>query len=273
MKKILASALFLATLTASACSKSATPTASVTVHAALSALETIVQILRDHPLVQRPSAPLGLYTSLFLAQHGFIPVTAAMQGVDVQMAINAPKNPINADDTFALLQEFGSVLQINIPDLLNRSQDRPTTLNDYMTGLGNITTRAQNRVKDLSATQDRLKLEQSDASAAVNAMQQSINKALQQKDYETLGSLQQPLQDAQTKLAGIQTEQKQTASILKTYNDLTALSVKRQQAINDNRAILLSGLKVVNVPGIEDLNILNTANSQSSRGGSMMIGL
>jgi len=224
------------------------------------------------PAQRRPSAPLGLYVSLFLAQNGFIPSTSAVLGAQALTKFVMPQHPLQAEETFTLLEEFGTVLQVDIADMLNRSQNRPETLNAYMEGFANITERVIRKEADLKLSITQLQAAQKTAQARVRELEKSINAALKLHDYGTAGSLQQDLSTAQTSLAQVSTELTQTSEIGNTYSDLITLAEKRREAIESNREVLIAGLKVVNVPGIEDLGIINNLNNNRTRSRSPTLG-
>ncbi|MBI1812257.1 hypothetical protein HY285_01795 [Candidatus Peregrinibacteria bacterium] len=236
---------------------------------ATSSTITLAQQDRHPP---RPSAALGMYTSLYLAQHGFLPVTSALAGVQAESKLTTTQTPETMDDSYAMLQEFGTILQVDIADILNRSQDRPTTLNEYLTGLSNITTRAQRRHDDLAASVEQLTGNVRQAGDDVSTMQRSITDALAKHDYETAGEQQKTLIDAQTKLAKVQADQHLTQQIVNTFQQLIAVANKRKAAIEENREVLIAGLKVVDVPGIEDLGILNGAKGTKRSSGLLNFG-
>jgi hypothetical protein len=216
----------------------------------------------------RPSAPLGLYAGYYLGGGGISPANSALTGVDAQTQLHKPVNPLGSSDTFALLQEYGNVLQVNIPDLLNRSSDRPTTLTQYTDALTNITARAKQTAGDLTTQLQQLKTDDKNQASSVSGIQNRINTAFKAGDYATAGSLQQDLTNAQTTLTQTQSKEKQATDTLATYNTLITVAGKRLQAIAQNREILIAGLQVVNVPGIENLGIL----SGSSAGGGSFLG-
>ncbi len=220
----------------------------------------------DPSPVPRPSASLGLFVTLGLAQSTTLSVQAAMAGVEAQVRLHQTFDPATANDTFALLQEFGDVLSIDINDLLNRSSARVETLNRYVTGLGNITARSRKRSDDLTLSLNALKTEATKDRTTATNLQQRANKALKDKDYATAGSLQQELIAAQTQQATVDSSVKQTQTLLSTYQQMLALSDKRLKAIQNNRELLIAGLKVVDVPGAQELGIIQSKAKQSGTG-------
>ncbi len=256
----------------SACSKQAAKPAELpTVSAPQAGVMVGTEIVPPN-LAARPSSLIGLYTSLFLAdQGGFFPVHAAAAGVLAQVTFHGTPSPGTMDDTYSLLQEFGTVLQVDVNDILNRSDNRAQTLDEYLTGLHNITVRARQRSSDLSEYVQTLQAQDRAGRQAVSDLQTSVQKALQAKDYATLATLQQDMTTEQTKLAQIESNLKSQTVIQNAFKTLLQVSQQRTDAITQNREVLVAGLKVVNVPGIQDLGILEGLNGKSggSFGGSV----
>lgn len=203
----------------------------------------------------RAGPKLGLFATLYIAENGYLPVFSAMQGIAVQMKLHAADSATD-NSTYALLQEFGSVLSVNIPDLLNRSNDRSRTLNEYMTSLANITARAKEKQTEVENDISRFETERRSAQADGTAIQRTVNAALKDRDYATAASEQEKLSAAQSRQAQAETSLKLSQNIRQTLLQLSDLSQRRQNAIDQNREVLIAGLGVVQVPGIEDLNIL-----------------
>lgn len=214
----------------------------------------------------RAGSSLGVFATVFFAEEGVIPTFSAIKGVNAQMMLHSTKD-LTEDDTFALLQEFGSVLSVDVPDLLNRSTDRTDTLNDYVTGLTNITARATERMAEIETKLDTLESERRTANSEVSTIQRTVNDALRDKDYGTAASEQEKLAEAKNRLSKVQVEQDLTEDIAGTFEDLLELAVLRLEAIDKNRQVIISGLTVVEIPGIEDLNILENPSRRGGGGG------
>ncbi|MDD4318857.1 MAG: hypothetical protein PHW10_00830 [Candidatus Peribacteraceae bacterium] len=211
----------------------------------------------------RPTAPLGLYVGYYMGGGGIPTNRSALQGVDAYLKI-LTYDPLRADDTFALLQELGNVLQINVPELLNRSDDRPTTLTEYSNALGNITERSRRTAQDLQATVTAKKKEDTDRRKAVAALQKRIDQAFGAGDFATAGALQKDLTQEQTGLTALQSEIRQAEETRSAFAALIDIADRRLTAIEENRQILIAGLQVVDLPGIDPLGIIRRS---SQRGG------
>lgn len=219
--------------------------------------------LQSSSILPLPGAPLGLFVSTYLAGGNTTPVSAPLTGVTAQVKLHTEYDPMKNTDTFPLLQELGNTLTVDIPDLLNRSTDRPATLNTYIDALKNITERSKGTLADLNAHLKTIQQNEKDQNTTVSGLQKRMDQANRTSDYATAGELQQDLTDAKTKLATMQAEEKATKDTAQTFQNLTAIADKRIDAIETNREILIAGLKVVNVPGTENLDILQKGSSSA----------
>jgi len=247
----------------SACSKTP-PSTSVTVSGATSAALYAVELVQQTVVSSRPSASLGVYASLYVSQGGFFGVQTAMAGIDAASSLVKPLDPDALDEAYLLLQEFGGVLQEDVPDLLNRSIDRPSALNEYVTGLSNITLRAQQKANELDAAIDDKNRERQVQQRALSDIDRRVRDASRLQDYATVGTLQRNRSEAQAELDGTNSDIKRLRDIFGIYEDLLDIAVERSAAIDANREILIAGLQVIDIPGIEDLDIL--LDSKSRRG-------
>jgi len=205
---------------------------------------------------ERPTATLGLYTSMYLAQGAFLPVKTAALGVTAQQKILLGQGTAETSETFSLLKEFGAILQVDIVDSLNRSGKREETLDTYLRSLANIMQLADRKIKELEQLEETTADLRKDKRDVVRKIEREIRDALNEENYEFAGTKQEEMATANGELAILETKEEQTKDILVPYNSLMDVANDRYDAITANRRVLLAGLKVVEVPGIEDLDIL-----------------
>jgi hypothetical protein len=271
MKKyLMISAAVSCVLTLSACSKTeTTDTGSVaSVNGARSAIDITLTLSGiAHTAIVRPPALLGIYANVLLADGLAVPVSAARAGVDVQLKINAPASERDLDDSYELLEEFGSILHVNVADLLNRSTERAQTLDEYLTGLTNITERSRRRNEDLQAQLKELKVEERDRRKEQTTIEREVAAAVKAKDFGTAGAKQRELIDAQERVTKVSLQYKEVNSLMETFTELLDIADLRIKAIDSNREILIAGLRAVDVPGVEDLNVIEgTTRTRKTRG-------
>jgi hypothetical protein len=221
-------------------------------------------VIDTKPKIHAPIAPLSLFIDLYLSTGMLTPATSARNGVDALMRLSHAGSGATVNEAYALLEQLASVLLVNIPDLLNRSADRAATLNQYSDALNRTNEASQKEALAIKASLDDLKAKERTLRTTVTDLQRTVDLAVKAKDFTTAGENQKSLSDAQTALTGNLAEQKTISALQKSYNDLLGIAAKRIQAIAQNREILIAGLKVVSVPGVEDLGILQGSSSPRS---------
>ncbi len=274
IRRSLAAVLLTLPLLLSACGKSAQkeiviPPGTTVMGARSAVLESLV-FLGLSPVTVRPGALLSVYASIYLSDGVVVQVRAAMTGVDAQLKLQALPTEEHIDDLYALLEEFGAVLHVDVIDLLNRSDDRAKTLDAYSIGLQNITERSRRRADDVKQQIAIVKTEQQESRKAVSALDREVKAAVKAKDFASAQEKQQELLEAQTALTKVQFQQQELTAVQETFTELLDIADKRLAALNGNREVLIAGLRVVDVPGVDDLGVIqgrSTGGSRSRRGG------
>lgn len=259
-----------ACLLLSGCLGNQTP--EIEVNGSRAALEHTLRLVAPLYRVTRAAAPLSVYVNLYLAGGGFVPVSAARAGVLAEARMHSRPTEEDLDDAFGLLQEFGLILQVDIPDLLNRSDDRSQTLDDYTEGLTNITERSRMRAASMTEYVARLTADRRTARTRVSDTERQIRQSLQDQDYVTAGGYQRDLGEAQSELSNIESELREQETLQSSFEELIAIADERLTAIEQNREVLVAGLKVVEIPGIENLGILEQPRTRrrSGNGGTRL---
>lgn len=227
-------------------------------------MHSIAQKLVD---TDRPSAALGVFASIFTSQGVILPVTTASDGINAAKGILSGQSNSNTSENFALLREVGDVLQVNIVDSLNRSSDRPALLNDYIQSLNTTGVLIERKIVELEELQGTQKDKQSDSRDVVRKVEKKLKTAMKVQDYSQASVHEEELAGARADYAEISTKVEQTKDMLKRFDTLLTITSDRYQAISNNREILIAGLRVIRIPGIADLNILEEGKSWRKRRG------
>ena len=204
----------------------------------------------------RPAAALGLFTTFFLTQQAIVDTASAWHGIEAQQHILHGQQAPQESETFAILKELASVLQVDIADMLNRSSDRENALEQYSRSLRNILTLSERKVQELIALQESLEVEVKEKKKVVRDLEKEIDSALDEERYEEASGKQEELAKASAELAEVEIKEDQAATIMDPFERLMEIGAKRLTAIEKNDRVLIAGLKVIDVPGIEDLGIL-----------------
>ncbi|MDD5054650.1 MAG: hypothetical protein PHZ00_00085 [Candidatus Peribacteraceae bacterium] len=250
----------------SACSVQG-PKTSVSVGGGRSAVQTIDRIINNAPppMMARSAALLGLFVSEYIALSAAAQgVEGALLGVGVQSHIMETQGNVS-DPDYDLLQAFADALQVDVADLLNRSPDRQRSLDLYADALSNVATKANDRYKQVLAAADELKNLNREHERAKNTAERDLRKALDDKAFSEAGEKQKILLEAEQALAESDLKLRELTELLRTLDKLLTLFGEKILAIQQNREILISGMKVVDVPGIEDLKIIQRKSVSPSR--------
>lgn len=215
----------------------------------------------------RPGALIGMYASHHLLHA--VTLRGAVRGVfaNLDLMFDPEEEKI---ESFALLEEMGTLLQINVPDLLNRSTSRSASFEAYLEGLEDaITTGEQHRQK-LEQQLDEVYGERRAQRREASQIQSELNIALRSQDYGTAGGLQEQLIEAEGALAEVQAREDEKRSIISLFEELLEVALERRDAMIANREAILAGITVVELPGIDDLGILEQggrgSRNRDSRG-------
>lgn len=206
--------------------------------------------------VRRPSAALGAYVSSYLAQGVFVRVNSALLGIAAQQRLIAGQNVPTAGETFTLLSELATLLQVNIPDMLNRSPDRAKALNDYVRSLRATGEVAEQKYNELQTRREQLEERRREERNIARDLEREINQDFRNENYSAAAEKQEDASTAEAALSQTEVEIDQTRDIIRRYEDMLEIADKRLEAIVRNREVLVAGLKVIEVPSIESLDIL-----------------
>ena len=249
-------ALLLA-LALSACgSGEEAPPVSQTIGASQSAAVALMLLQKQgtaNPATSRPAAVLGVYVASFMA-NGPATYGTALKSAKIQAGLQAPA-PTTAE-VYLVLQQLGAALQVDVPDLLNRSANRRATLDAYVKTLQEAIVGSERQVQALEQRGETLDATHDEQRKKTNAIQRELNAALKQKDYATAARKQEELRPAETEQSATEVLQDEVSNLIDIYDDLLGLAAERLDAIAKNREVLIAGNKVVDVPGIEDLGVL-----------------
>lgn len=234
----------------------------VTTDLSLQAIPEILQLAEPQDEVRKPSAMLGAFFSLYLAESDTLDTKSAIGGVKTLTILLGLQEETTTEELYALISELGQLLQVDVSDTLNRSEHRPETLNTYMESLITVGTGARKRQIELEALLDQKRDEQAEQRKVVTSIERAINTALKDEEYATAGSKQPLLQEERQKLSTIENSIERTRETERTLTKLLAIAEARALAIEQNREVLIAGLKVVDLPGIDDLGILEEVRTR-----------
>jgi len=227
----------------------------------------IMNLISNHIFTfTRPSATIGVYAGIYTSQGVLLPVITAQKGFESISKILAGYAQANTDENFTILREIGDVLQVDIVDLLNRSNNRVQTIDNYTQSLRNTGILTERKINELTATYDNLTTKRKAERKTARDIDRNLNTALKDQDYSAASTYEEELAYANSALAETTTKEKQAKDMIDRMEGLYDITGDRLQAVETNREILIAGLRVINVPGIFDFNILEKGKSWKKRG-------
>ena len=212
----------------------------------------------------RPGPLIGAYAALFLLDRRDVPFRSAIEGVNAQVRLHITTAE-QKSETYALLQELGAALQVDINDLLNRSENRRATLDLYIASLRDLLQRSVATVTRLEEQQNTVQDTLRDQRREVSHVRSTLNRALRDEDYASAGARQQELSVRQTELTQTELQNEEIDGTLEVFGDLIEVGGERLTAIEKNREVIISGLKVIDVPGIEDIGVIRDETREERR--------
>lgn len=232
-------------------------------------VDRIIRTVRGSDTVRR-AALMGVYVSSYLAESAHATsVLGGLEGVGVQSQMMILQNTIR-DPDFDLIQAFADALQVDVADLLNRSVNREETLGTYTEALTNVATRSNERYKELvqllEQVREAARVENKERSAA----DRDLKEALRKKDFSNAGELQKLVNEKQAAFAETDLQRKQLEDIVETFSAFLTLYGQKILAIEKNREPLIAGTKVIDIPGAEEIRVLERerARRRAGRGNS-----
>lgn len=219
-------------------------------------------------LLAVPSPLLGPYVASYLTLTGGPPYQSALHGIEAQMALTF-KRETQDEEAITLLDHLGSALEVRIADLLNRSTNREKTLNEFINTLRTLLDLAKSQETALDSRMDTLSDERRASRRKASDLQHELNQALRERNYSLAGSRQEDLTDAEKSVAELDARVRHLQSIIDIYEDFQKVGTERLYAIEQNRGPLIAGVYVNEVPGIEDIGVINSGRRSRYGGGSL----
>lgn len=212
-----------------------------------------------------PSPLLGPYVAGYLALTGGPPYRGALEGIEAQSTFQTTQSQQDEEVT-TVLSNLGSALEADIRDLLNRSQNREQTLNEYIRSLRFLLEAGGNQRQALTERLSALSEERRQSRRKAADLQHELNQALRERNYSVAGSRQEELAIAEREVAEHESRERHLQSLIDITEDFVEVGAERLTAIEENRSALIAGVQVIEVPGIEDIGVLKTSRRRRSRG-------
>ncbi len=213
----------------------------------------------------RNASLIGIRVAEYLSHVVMTPVRGALEGVRVHSVI--AKTLSSQEEDYTLLQQLENVISVNVSEMLNRSTDRRAELDSYLTSLGDIGKSAEERRQALTAIEKEKEEALRAAQKQKNAIVKELKQAIDDKNYSLAGEKQSAVSESEKAVATMEAELKETRTILAEIEDMLDVLTERILAIQKNREVLIAGLTVIDVPGAEEIQVLQ--REKRTRGSSV----
>lgn len=201
----------------------------------------------------RPGAPLGVHVGMYLSA-----VEISVHGALDAIAVIAPlaRSAALVATPFATIETLGALIQTNIVEVINGAPDRGNALNNHIALLRQALQDAQRDKGGMEEELRQLREQESDQRNAVRTLQKEISAAEKAGDFTSVGARQRALSIAKGEHGQTEASLEELDATTKILEDIAHLADERLHAIEQNREALMSGIRVVEIPGIEALGIL-----------------
>lgn len=221
----------------------------VTNAAMLSAENLLMQVM------ERPAAVLGVFATQFLSGNATVQAKSALDGIAAQLQLYFGQAADTASSA-AVIEQLGTVLQVDVVEMLNRSSDRSKALDDYLTYLKGAITEARATRTSLEGQRKELESQISAQRKEVASVKREVDRAVKEKNFSLAGAKQELLGIADLKLSELNNKKSQIVASQDLLEELLSIADERLLAIESNRDALLAGVAVTDLPGVSDLGIL-----------------
>lgn len=205
----------------------------------------------------RPGSLLGAFVTQYLMQT--TGVRSARAGIAAQVILFYGER-LERSESFILLEELAAILDVDINDMLNRSIERSEAFDTYIESLTTLLQGSNSHVRGLEQQLEVIVDDRREKRKSVSDIKSTLNRALREQDYATASEQQEMLIDAESELAEVTAREEEIDGIMDLFDDLIDVGEERVVAMQENREIILAGLTVVKMPGIEDLELIENIN-------------
>jgi hypothetical protein len=216
----------------------------------------------------RPSAMMGAFAADYLQGKAVSLIESALTGIKAQQRLDELNDPRSgsAVTIFDLLSQLQRAENVDVADLLNRSNDRAVALDEYLNELSAMLQKGNAANDGLNAEMADLTQKHKDLQSQVSALTKNQQAAVKATDFQTAGAIQKDLDVAQLSLSTTDSQLKADKDAQKNLVTLLTIGKARKEAIDANREVLIAGLKVVDLPQTSSLGVLK---GSSSKGGGL----
>jgi hypothetical protein len=167
-----------------------------------------------------------------------------------------PESGVKADTE--LLEIFIELLSADVQGLLNQSANREDALDNYIKSIESHTQKGHIRLLSLQNREDDLHDDTKRLERGTRDVRNQLDDAISEGRSSIVSALTNELVGRQTKLAEAQAELAVTSRLVEAFGEILEPLGERIDAIKRNRDPLIKGVRVIDMPGVDDLKIIET---------------
>ena len=181
-----------------------------------------------------------------------------------------PDNKVKEDTE--LLETLIKLLATDVQNLLNRSPNREVALENYIKTIESHVQKGHIRLLSLRNREEDLRDDTKRLERSSKDIRDELDSAINEGRASSVSALTNQLVARQTELAEARADLSVTSRILEALEEIIEPLGERIDAIKLNREPLIKGVHVIDIPGVDDLKIIETEDGvprirrKSSRG-------
>lgn len=156
----------------------------------------------------------------------------------------------------ALLERLIELLRQDVRELLNASPDRAETLDEYTEALSSHLQRGEVRLRALRDREESLRDDEDRLKRVIDELRENLDGAIRGGEGGNVAALMEDLTERHEAFAEVQTELIVVQRSLEALDRVLPTLKERLHAIQANREALIKGVRVIDLPGVEDLGLI-----------------
>lgn len=201
---------------------------------------------------------IGIYSTAFLTEKPQGIVTTALEGIRSIELLNSNETPPETTaDIYAFMNAYQELLALNVHDVLNRAADRADALDRYIRTLKNFETSITEQITQHEARQEEFDTTLKLLNAERSSRTKEAQAALKENDFTAAGTAQTAIRKLEQVIAETEVLSKENKNTLALLKKLQKAGTEKRTAVEDNREILIAGLRVKESPGTDSIGIVD----------------
>ena len=175
-------------------------------------------------------------------------------GEEIPDEIDLPKGRITEDTE--LIDALVKLIEIDLQNYLNRSANRSASLREYISSLSSHIKQAEVRIRTLEDNENSYSDDVKRLGKGVRDLRKELDDSILDSSGRSTTMLLNDIKTRQDSLSEAETELVITERLLDAYENIIEPGQERLSAIEENMDALVKGVRVTDLPGAEELGVL-----------------